>query len=386
MKPDTEPLVQPVYHSTTFVLDDASYADLRENDGLGVSWYSRVRNPTTDAAANGIATLEGAEAALVTASGMAAITTLVLTLCQAGDRIVVARELYGDSYELFAHYLPRLGITVDFVSVAELEEWNEVLARGPVRLAYAETLSNPQLTLLDIPAVAALAHAAGAVFAVDNTFASPRLVQPLALGADVVIDSATKFLNGHSDVIAGAIAGAEVLVAECRRTIMTFGGCLDPHAAYMLVRSLKTFAVRVDRQMQTAAAVAHHLEASAEIKRVIYPGLSSYPHREVAERLLPAERGGAMISFVVAGGDERAGRLMRHLTLATEATSLGGVETLISAPFNSSHYLMSPGERAAIGIEAGMLRLSVGLEEADALIADFETALRATAVSEVFAH
>jgi O-acetylhomoserine/O-acetylserine sulfhydrylase-like pyridoxal-dependent enzyme len=141
MRPHTEPLVQPVYHSTTFVLDDASYADLRENDGLGISWYSRVRNPTTDAAANGIAALEGADAALVTASGMAAIATLVLTLCQAGDRIVVARELYGDSYELFARYLPRLGITVDFVSVAELEEWNEVLARGPVRLAYAETLS-----------------------------------------------------------------------------------------------------------------------------------------------------------------------------------------------------------------------------------------------------
>jgi len=374
-RPHTEPLVQPIYQSTTFVLDDASYADLLDNDGLGAVWYSRVRNPTVDAAAAAVAVLEGADDAVLTSSGMGAISTLILTLCQAGDRVVAARELYGDSYELLARYLPRLGVEVDFVAAADLDQWQAALARGPVRLAYAETLSNPQLVLLDIPTLAEMAHKAGAIFAVDNTFASPRLVRPLTLGADVVVESVTKFLNGHSDVVAGSIAASEQLVNECRRSIMTFGASLDAHAGYLVGRALKTFSVRLDRQMETAAVLAAYLEDSAAIERVIYPTLESYARADVARRLLPTGRGGAMVSFVVTGGDQRASTLMRALTVPAEATSLGGVESLISAPFNSSHYLMSPEERVEIGVEPGLLRLSVGLEEPGDLIADFAAAL-----------
>lgn len=385
-RPHTKPLVQPIYQSTAFVLDDASYADLLENDGLGSIWYTRVRNPTVDAAASAVAALEGAGDAVLTSSGMGAITTLLLTVCRSGDRVVAARELYGDSYELFARRLPRLGVQVEFVAAADLDQWQAVLGRGPVKLVFAETLSNPQLVLLDVPAVAELAHAAGAILAVDNTFASPRLIQPLALGADVVVDSVTKFLNGHSDIVAGAIASSAELVNECRRSIMTFGTCLDPHAAYLILRSLKTFALRLDRQMETAVGLAISLDDSAEVSRVIYPSLESYAHAGVARRLLPAARGGAMISFVVAGGDQRAAALMRALTVATEATSLGGVETLISAPFNSSHYLMSREERAAVGIEPGMLRLSVGLEELDELVGGFAAALAETAPTQMEAR
>jgi len=375
------PLVQPIYQSTTFVLDDESYADLLENDGLDAVWYTRVRNPTVDATGAEIARLEGADAAVMTSSGMGAISTLMLTLCRAGDRVVAARELYGDSYELFARYLPRLGVEVDFVAAAELDQWQETLERAPVRVVYAEALSNPQLVLADIPGLAALAHASGAVLAIDNTFASPRLLQPLSLGADVVVHSATKFLNGHSDVVAGVIAGSSALVKECRRSIMTFGSCLDPHAAYLVLRSLKTFGVRIDRQMASAAAIARWLEESPEVVRVIHPTLDSYAGADVARRLLPPGEGGGIVSFVVAGGDERAARLMRALELPTEATSLGGVETLISAPFNSSHYLMAAEERAAIGIEPGMLRLSVGLEEPSELLADLGRALAKTATA-----
>ena len=205
--PHTEPLVQPIYQSATFVLDERSYKDIAENDGIGEVWYSRIRNPTVDAAGDVVAALEGAEDALITSSGMGAISSLVLSVCKAGDRVVASRELYGDTHDLFTHWLPRLGIEVELVPADDLACWEQAL-RAPANLVYGETLSNPQLRLLDIPAVAELAKAAGATFAVDNTFASPALVRPLELGADVVVASATKFLNGHSDVVAGAIAGA----------------------------------------------------------------------------------------------------------------------------------------------------------------------------------
>jgi cystathionine beta-lyase/cystathionine gamma-synthase len=374
--PHTQPLVQPIYQSATFVLDERSYKDIAENDGIGEVWYSRLRNPTVDATGDVVATLEGADDALITSSGMGAISSLVLSLCKAGDRIVASRELYGDTHDLFTHWLPRLGMEVELVPVDDLSRWEQAL-RTPTTLVYGETLSNPQLRLLDIPAVGALAKAAGATFAVDNTFASPALVRPLELGADVVVASATKFLNGHSDVVAGAIAGSKTVVDGCRRVVMAFGSCLDPHAAFLLLRGLKTFTIRLDRQMANAAALAAILETSPDVERVIYPGLASYAQADLAARLL-TRRHGAMISFVVTGGDERAGAVMRTLATAVEATSLGGVETLISAPYNSSHFMLSPDERTALGIEPGMLRLSVGTEEIDVLAADFASALAST--------
>jgi cystathionine beta-lyase/cystathionine gamma-synthase len=373
----TSPAVPPIYQSATFALDDVTYEDIHEG-GLREIWYSRFGNPTVAAAAEGIRELEGAEAAVMTSSGMGAIATTLVTLCESGDRVVAARELYGDTRDLFTRDLPRLGIEVDWVDSDDLESWDEALGARPARVAYAETLSNPQLKLLDVPGVSALAHRAGATFVVDNTFATPFMVTPLGHGADVVIHSATKFLNGHSDVIAGCAASSEEVVRGVQRRIITFGTCLDPHAAFLVWRGLQTFGVRLARQTATARRIAGWLEDSGEVLSVHYPGLPSYPWRKVAEGMLDPARTGAMVTFVVRGGDRRALRFMRRLGLALEATSLGGVETLVSAPFNSSHFSLTDEERVAAGIDAGMVRLSIGLEDPDALIRDLRTALEET--------
>ncbi|HEX2235758.1 MAG TPA: aminotransferase class I/II-fold pyridoxal phosphate-dependent enzyme [Actinomycetota bacterium] len=376
----TAPAVPPIYQSTTFALDDEVYEDIHRG-GLEETWYSRFGNPTVSAAADAIRDLEGAGAAVMTSSGMGAIATTLVTLCGSGDRVVAARELYGDTRDLFVRDLPRMGIEIDWVDSDDLDAWAAALRR-PARVAYAECLSNPQLKLLDVPEVAALARRAGAAFVVDNTFASPYMVTPLSLGADIVVHSATKFLNGHSDVIAGCVAGRADVVEDVLRRVITFGTSLDPHAAYLVWRGLQTFEVRLARQSASATRIARALEDSADIVRVHYPGLASYPWRATAKRMLDPERTGGMVTFVVRGGDERAARFMRRLEVALEATSLGGVETLVSAPFNSSHFSLSPQERSAAGIDPGMVRLSVGLEDADALIADLRTALEETRTHE----
>lgn len=372
----TPPVVPPIYQSTIFLLDDVSYDDVIETGGLNEDWYSRFHNPTVAAAAEEVARLEGAPAALMTSSGMAAIASTLVALAGAGDRVVAARELYGDTYDLLSRDLPRLGVEVEFVRGDDLGAWEAALAKGAA-VAYAEALSNPQLRLLDIPAVAAAAHRAGTRLVVDATFASPALLRPLEHGADLVVHSASKFLNGHSDVIAGCVAGDEETVREVQRRVITFGGSLDPHAAFLVLRGLRTFEIRLERQHATALEVARFLEGQPEVTRVIYPGLESYPYRDVAARLLAPGRGGAMVSFVVRGGDRAAGAVMRAFQVAIEATSLGGVETLASTPYNSSHFSLPVAEREAAGIPSGMIRLSIGLEPAGALTADIRRALGA---------
>src|SRR5919202_375423 len=307
----TAPVVPPIYQSTIFVLDDISYDDVVKTGGLNEDWYTRFHNPTVAAAAEEVARLEAAPAALMTSSGMAAIASTLVTLTGAGDRIVAARELYGDTYDLLTRDLPRLGVEVEFVRGESIEEWEAALSRGPVAVAHAETTSHPQLRLLDVPAVARATHEHGATLVVDGTFASPAVLRPLEHGADVVVHSASKFLNGHSDVIAGCVAGPENEVREVQRRVITFGGSLDPHAAFLVLRGLRTFAIRLERQQATALKVARFLERQPEVTKVIYPGLDSYPHREVAARLLTNGRGGAMVSFVVRGGDAAAGAVMR---------------------------------------------------------------------------
>src|SRR5262245_50765081 len=275
----TPPVVPPIYQTTIFHLDDVSYDDVVETGGLNEDWYTRFHNPTVAAAADEVARLEHAPAALMTSSGMAAIASTLVTLCAAGDRVVAARELYGDTFDLLSRDLPRLGLSVELVRGDAIEEWEAAFARGPVAVAYAETLSNPQLRLLDVPAVARIAHAHGARLVVDNTFASPHVLRPLEHGADLVVHSASKFLNGHSDVIAGCVAGDEAAVREVQRRVITFGGSLDPHAAFLVLRGLRTFDVRLERQQATALRVAEFLARRPEVTRVIYPGLDSYPHR-----------------------------------------------------------------------------------------------------------
>jgi cystathionine beta-lyase/cystathionine gamma-synthase len=271
--PRTRPVVPPIHQSVTYFLDDEAYKDVQAG-GLDEIWYGRFRNPTVDVAAEEVRHLEGAEAAFMTASGMGAIATTLLTLVRAGDRIVAARQVYGDTRDLLVRDLPAWGLDVVQVDATDLEAWRQAVADGPTRVMYVETLANPQLDLADLPALAEISHAAGALLVVDNTFATPYSVQPLALGADVVVHSATKFLNGHSDVIAGVVAGTFDHVREVQRRVITLGTCLDPHAAYLVWRGLQTFELRLARSNATARELALALAARDDVVQVRHPSLS----------------------------------------------------------------------------------------------------------------
>jgi cystathionine beta-lyase/cystathionine gamma-synthase len=379
--PRTRPVVPPIHQSVTYFLDDQSYKDVQAG-GLDEVWYGRFRNPTVDVAAEAVARLEAAEAAFMTSSGMGAIATTLLTLLGAGDRLVAAQQVYGDTRDLLVRDLPAWGFDVAQVDAADLDAWQSAVAAGPTRVLYVETLANPQLELADLPALATIAHEAGALLVVDNTFATPHNVQPLSLGADVVVHSATKFLNGHSDAIAGVVVGAYDLVREVQRRVITLGTCLDPHAAYLVWRGMQTFDLRLRQSNATARTLAAALAGHADVVDVRHPSLPGYARAEVATRVLRRDgddqRTGAMVAFTVEGGDDRALRVMRRLEVACEATSLGGVETLVSTPFNSSHFSLTPEERRAARIDDGMIRVSCGVEPAQDLVDDFVTALEAT--------
>ncbi len=380
--PRTRPVVPPIHTSVTYFLDDESYKDVQAG-GLDEIWYGRFRNPTVDVAAEAVRQLEGAEAAFMTSSGMGAIATTLLTLLRRGDRLVAATQVYGDTRDLLVRDLPAWGFDVVQVDAADLDAWRDAIAGGQTRVLYVETLANPQLELADLTALAALAHEHGALLVVDNTFATPYCVQALDIGADVVVHSATKFLNGHSDAIAGAVVGSYDLVREVQRRVITLGTCLDPHTAFLVWRGMQTFELRMRQSIATARRLAQTLSEHRDVVGVRYPGLPGDPRAEVADRLLRKDadgspRAGAMVAFTVAGGDDRALRVMRAMTVACEATSLGGVETLVSTPFNSSHFSLTPEERAAARIDDGMIRMSCGVEPAETLIADVVAALEVT--------
>jgi cystathionine beta-lyase/cystathionine gamma-synthase len=313
---------------------------------------------------------------------MGAIATTLLTLLRAGDRLVAAQQVYGDTRDLLARDLPSWGFDVEQVDALDLDAWRVAVASGPTGVVYVETLANPQLDLADLPAIAEIAHQAGAVLVVDNTFATPYNVQPLSLGADVVVHSATKFLNGHSDAIAGVVAGSEDLVQDVQRRVVTLGTCLDPHAAYLVWRGMQTFELRLARSNATAKKLAAALAARSDVTSVRHPSLPDYTRAAVATRVLRRDddglRTGSMVTFTVRGGDDRALRMMRRLEVACEATSLGGVETLVSTPFNSSHFSLTREERSAARIDDGMVRVSCGVEPPEVLVQDFTQALDAT--------
>jgi cystathionine beta-lyase/cystathionine gamma-synthase len=375
----TFPVVPPIYQSTTFELDDTSYADIQGTGGLRETWYSRFNNPTVDAAGAEVARLHGAARSLMTASGMAAIATTLVTLLRSGDTLIASRQVYGDTDDLLNRDLPALGINVVRVDAFDTAAWKQAATEHRPAVLYGETLSNPQLRLMNIPAVAAIAHAAGARLVVDNTFATPFCTRPLALGADVVVESATKFLAGHSDVVAGAVTVDDTALAEeVQRRLITFGGCMDPHAAFLAWRGMRTFGVRLAESCQAAEVIAVKLAEEPDVDHVRYPGRLDHPDAGAVVDAVMAGPKGAMLSLVLAGGDERVLQVLRRLEVAVEATSLGGVETLASVPFNSSHFNMTPQQRLDAGIPPGMLRLSVGLEGADVLIGDLQQAIAAT--------
>jgi cystathionine beta-lyase/cystathionine gamma-synthase len=380
--PRTRPVVPPIHHAVTYFLDDEAYKDVQAG-GLDEIWYGRFRNPTVDVAAVEVARLESAEAAFMTSSGMAAIATTLLTLLRSRSRIVSATQVYGDTHDLLVRDLPDWGFDIVRVDAVDLDAWSTAITGGPTTVVFVETLSNPQLELADLPALSRLAHDHGAKLVVDNTFATPYNVRPLELGADVVVHSATKFLNGHSDAIAGVVLGGYDLIREVQRRVVTLGTCLDPHAAYLVWRGIQTFDLRLARSNATARAVAAALAERDDVLGVRHPSRADYPQSDVARRVLRRDddgtlRAGALVSFTVRGGDRRALQVMRKLEIACEATSLGGVESLVSTPFNSSHFSLSRDERRSARIDDGMIRLSCGVEPAGLLIGDLTQALEAT--------
>lgn len=333
--------------------------------------YTRYGNPTLAAAEAKIAALENAEAAVVTASGTAAITSALLGVLQSGDEVIATRQLYGGSFCLFRDTLPRFGIRTHFVN-ADLKGVDG-LVNAKTRVLYVESPTNPTLELVDLKKTVGLARKHKLISMVDSTFGSPVLQKPLDLGFDVVLHSATKYLAGHSDIVVGAAAGSSARIAKVRETMIHLGGSLDPDAGYLLIRGLKTLHVRVHRQCQTALAVARFLERHPKIARVHYPGLESHPDHPLARRQM---RGyGGMLAFEVKGGLPAARRFCDRAKIFLLAASLGGVESLIVLPIYTSHYRMSKMELAAAGVSPGMVRVSIGLEEASDLIADMKQAL-----------
>lgn len=357
------PLVNPIVQSTTFYT-----APIPEGEVL----YTRYgTNPNHRAVARTVAALEGAEAALVTGSGMAAIAMSLLALLRSGEHIVAQAELYGGTLKLLRDELPRLGIETSFV---EDDEWRDAL-REETRVLLLELPSNPTLRVRDIGALVTLARERNLHVLVDATFATPVNFRPLEHGADVVVHSATKYLAGHSDVIAGVVAGSGDLVESVRERLRSFGPSLDPGATWLLERGLKTLAVRVQRQNQNALALARWLMGREGVAAVQYPGLPDHPDHSRVRELFDGF--GGMLAFRVEGGDEAALAVLGKLKVMRVAPSLGGVETLVSMPRYTSHAALSRAERHAAGIGDGYIRLSVGIEDVEDLQEDLHGALAA---------
>jgi cystathionine beta-lyase/cystathionine gamma-synthase len=367
------PLTTPIYETTTFVFENAEQVK-DYNEGRGSKFlYSRYTNPTVMEVEQKIAALEGAESALVLSSGQAATVTALLALTSSGDEIVCSSAIYGGTLHLIGDLLPKFGISSRFVSIDELREPEKVIS-SRTRLLWFESPINPTLRCVDVAKVAAACRSRKVVCVIDNTFASPINQQPIALGVDLVMHSATKYLNGHSDVTAGVLAGPAGMIDQMLKVRKQIGTVLDPYAAYALGRGLKTLAVRVERQNANALVLARWLEKDSRVRTVYYPGLPSHPDHAIAARQM---RGfGGMVCVDLGGGYERAARFFDRLLVFKRAASLGGVESLCSLPLLTSQWGHSPEELERAGVTDGMARLSVGLEDADDLIADLDQALR----------
>ncbi|MCY2960143.1 MAG: aminotransferase class I/II-fold pyridoxal phosphate-dependent enzyme [Planctomycetota bacterium] len=369
---DQRAVVAPVVHSTTFLLDDEAYAAMTSGRSSEALIYTRIRNPTLDVVQERIAALEGADRSLLFASGMAAIHAGLMASLRSGSRVVAHREIYGSTWDLLSNLLAPLGIVAEFVDLNDDDSRRAALSRG-ADVVYLETITNPSLDVPALPRIAADARAAGAQVLVDATFATPLLQRPLSLGADLSIHSATKYMGGHSDLIGGCVSGGAAVMARVYRWMQLAGGCMDPHAAFLLDRGLKTLPLRMECHQRNALHLARRLERHPRVEAVLYPGLASHRAHERARRTLSGF--GGMLSIVVRGGDEAALRMVRRLKLALEASSLGGVETLVSLPYNTSHTRMTAAERLAAGIPPGLVRISVGVEDVRDLEADFVAAL-----------
>lgn len=334
--------------------------------------YSRNTNPTVEAFETKVRLLEGAQAAASFATGMAAISNTLLTLLSPGDRIVSVKDSYGGTNKLFLEFLPRFGIEADLRDTTDHEQIEAAIAPG-CRVVYLETPTNPTLKIMDIARIAAAGHRAGAIVVADNTFATPINQNPLALGADLVIHSATKFLGGHADALGGVVCGEPGLVGRVYHFREITGAALDPMAAFLLIRGMKTLHLRVKQQNESALTIARWLQGHPAVESVFYPGLETHLHHDVARRQM---RGyGGVLSFMLKGGFEAVKRVLPGLRLARRAANLGSVETIAGPPATTSHVECTAEEREAMGIPEGLVRYSVGIEDTDELIADLRGAL-----------
>lgn len=371
------PTAVPIYQTATFAAADS--AELGEVlTGSGGYAYSRIDNPTAAALAAAVADLEGAEAGFAFGSGMAAIHGALMSCLAAGDRIVATRAIYGSTRTLMERVLGRFRLEVSFVDPTDLDEVAAALRPG-ARVLYLETISNPTIVVADLAVLAELGHRAGATVIVDNTFASPYLCRPLELGADLVVESATKWLAGHSDVIAGTVAGSRALLQAVRETQVDTGGIIAPFSAFLVLRGLETLAVRMDRHAATALALAQALESGASGQRqprVFYPGLASHPQHDVALRQLRSGGGMMAVDF---GRREAAAAFIDALTVPERTASLGSVHTMAVHPPSTTHRQLDREQLAAAGIDEGLVRISVGLEDEADLLADMARGATAAA-------
>ena len=372
---DQTPTTVPIYQTATFASADADELGEVLADPRGGYAYSRIANPTTRALGEAYADLAGGQAGLALASGMGAIHASLASVLRAGDRVVASNVLYGSTRTLLLGTFAGFGVRVDFVDTSNPEAVGDALSVAPTRVLYTETIANPTTFLADHQALAELAHRHGARYVVDNTFASPYVCQPLELGADLVVESATKFLGGHSDLIAGVVAGPHELVSAIERVQIETGASLGPLEAFLVLRGILTLAVRGERHSRNAAALAGWLERQDRVRSVLYPGLPSHPQHAVAVRQFRAGVSGGMLALEVEGG-RAAGRAVIDALKLTELTaSLGSVHTMVVHPPSTSHRQATEAELLVAGITPGLLRVSVGLEDIEDLQADFAAAL-----------
>ena len=363
------PLSTPIYQTSTFeVTDNEQQLRATPTD----MFYTRYGNPTHTVAERAIAELEGTDQALLFASGMNAITTSMLALLKSGDHVVAQRDIYGGATKFLGEWLPKLGIETTFVDTTEYDQ-HERAIRPNTKLLYVESPTNPLVRVVDLRRIVAIAREHGLITMIDSTFATPINCRPADFGIDLIMHSGTKYFGGHSDLIAGVVAGRADLIGQIHATRTTLGGCMDPHAAWLLLRGVKTLAVRVQRQNENALRVARFLAQHPNVRRVHYPFVEGHPQRALAIEQMRG--GGGIVSFEVEGTGEAARKLSENLILFTLAPSLGGVDSLVSIPVLTSHAMIPAEHRAKMGITEQLIRLSVGIEHVDDLIADLEQAL-----------
>ena len=365
---------EALFLTSGFVYDDAAAAEAAfAGDGLRYV-YSRYRNPTVAMFEERLRLVEGAAACRATASGMAAVFAALACRLRAGQRLVSSRALFGSCHWIVSELLPRWGIETVLVDGRDLGAWEAALAGGAA-LAFCESPSNPTLEIIDLAAVARLTNRAGGLFVVDNVFATPLLQQPLALGADVVVYSATKHIDGQGRCLGGAILGSEKFINDDLGPFYRHTGpALSPFNAWLLLKGLETLGLRVDRQCRTAAAIARHLETHPKIARVLYPGLPSHPQYDLARRQMKA--GGDLVAFEIGGGKEECFRFLDALRLVDISNNLGDAKSLVTHPATTTHSRLAPEARAALGISDALVRFSAGLEAEADLLADLERALQ----------